>query len=78
MLVYVTSTRCIRGWYADSDDLARVFRFDLARGGGRSGCLVSGIGGAAWSILNRGSKDLFFAARAVMGWTPLDGIDVPK
>jgi hypothetical protein len=60
---------------ADSDDLARVYRFDLAqdsemisptfrfdvaRGARRSGCLVSGIGEAAWSILNRGSKDLFF------------------
>jgi hypothetical protein len=29
---------------ADSDDLARVFRFDLARGARRSGYLVSGIG----------------------------------
>jgi len=37
---------------ADSDD--------LARGARRSGCFVSGIGEAAWSILNRGSTGLFF------------------
>ncbi|WP_176731292.1 hypothetical protein [Bradyrhizobium elkanii] len=62
---------------ADSDDLARVFRFDLAqdsemispRGGRRSGCLVSGIGEAAGSILNRGMKGRFSApVRAVGMW----------
>jgi hypothetical protein len=36
------------------------FRFDVARGARRSGCLVSGIGEAAWSILNRGSTGWFF------------------
>ncbi|WP_204524486.1 hypothetical protein, partial [Bradyrhizobium sp. SUTN9-2] len=44
---------------ADSDDLARVYRFDLARGARRSGCLVSGIGEAAGSTLNRGLRPFF-------------------
>lgn len=40
--------------------ISPTIRFDVARGARRSGCLVSGIGEAAWSILNRSSTGWFF------------------
>lgn len=49
-----------QGFLADSDD--------LARGARRSGCLVSGIGEAAGSTLNRGSRPFLVCCwSAVMG-----------
>jgi hypothetical protein len=68
---------------ADSDDLARVYRFDLAQdsemisptitilmspGGVRhSGLLLSGIGEAARSTLNHGLKTLWSVAASAVG-----------
>lgn len=69
---------------ADSDEVARVYRyevargfrddvahlsdFDLARGPGVLAGRFSGIGRAAWSIWNRGLNLLFSAAVAVGMW----------
>src|SRR6202022_4938353 len=55
------------------------FRFDVARGARRSGRLFSGIGKAAWSILNRGLRTCFSAASAVGMWaTPLGVVQAQR